>query len=272
MSEKKSLQKVENKMAIPHSPAFDSAWDDPAEEFMGPKIPILKAVQSGTENAPGGSVEGQFFNSATGEVYDNPEALLIYVGRPRMANYKPYTPGVKKPLTCSSSNGVEPDGGDAPLPGPCRKKVGNRWVEVCPKAKWDGDNPPECSMLYTALLWILGKEDAVVYTFKRTSIKALRTVLTQRRAQMEALLDKDNQDVHPKFLVPVKLYTEKRANYYEVKMDLLTDEKHRVPADYARSVMGMTKDFVSQLNEMTTDEITETNVREDDSPLESSHL
>lgn len=269
MAKEKSLEKRESNLSIPVSPAFDPEWEDPADDFLGPKIPILKAVQSGTEDAPDGSTEGVFFNTVTGQVYENPTALLLYVARPRMALYKPYTPGVKKPLTCSSSNGIHPDGGDAPLPGPCRKKVGGRWVDACPKCTWDGDKPPECSTLYTALLWIMGKEDTVMHTFKRTSVKALRGVLSKRRQMTEALMDKENPDIHPKFLVPVKLYTERKANYFEVKMELLTDEGHRVPADYARGVMGLTKGFVDQLNQMTTDEITETNVSSEDPEVSS---
>jgi hypothetical protein len=251
--------KVQKTKPMSVSPAYDSMWDDPVEDFIGPKIPMLKAAQGGTENMPLEAKEGEFFNTATGEVYQNPAVLMLYIGKPRQALYKPYQVGVKKPLTCSSSDGIMPDGGDGMLPGPCRKKVGGRWIDACPKCSWGNKNePPECTTLYTALLWILGSEQVVVHTFKRTSVKALRAVLTQRKAMSEKIVDKDSPDIHPKFLAPVKMYTERRANYHEVKLELLLDEGSRVPADYARNVMELTKGFVEQLDSMSTAEITET--------------
>jgi len=81
---------------------------------------------------------------------------------------------------CSSSNCDAPDGGTDPCTNVCEEKdrFGNRKV-VCPHAKWQNGKRPECSEVFSTLLWDWQSGQVIRFDFKGTSVKHLNKYYNQ---------------------------------------------------------------------------------------------
>ena len=249
--------------ALATTEEHDDFFDMPVEEHVKPKLPLLKLAQAQTEDKPDGVNNGEFYNTATGEVFGTVDALMMYCPPPRRAYFQPYERGKKKPLFCSSSDGMLPSFGEkfesGEITGPCKKRIGSNLIPVCQYAKWDGSKPPECSLAYTALLWIMGSESPAIFTAMKGKVKAFEELTLEMAGIKKSAADKKHPEIPARFFVPIRISSvDVEGAYYSVKFELLTSKEHRPPVEYASKVAADARIFRDDLMGMSTAEITQT--------------
>jgi hypothetical protein len=153
---------AENKGELMSQQYEDAAmmpWDDTVEDSMGGgRPPLIKIAYPGTKDTPYGCDIGQFFNTATGEVFNEHDQLIWLASKTGCAMFhEPFDPD--EPLLCGSNDGLVPSGFEThsdPQPGPCRHKdpQTHKWTDVCPKLAWGANREkPRCSTTYAVLFW-----------------------------------------------------------------------------------------------------------------------
>lgn len=153
-----------------------------------------------------------------------------------------YIPGNKERPICSSKDGATPDGGTAPLPGPCK---------TCPRSQWtkgkDGKNnvPPECAETYTVIAYDLEHHCLWSFGAKRTAIAAARQLRDGIKAMMLSASLKASplpKNLHVKctFRTASKVYGKK--TYFIpvfVMTGLLSQDEASVPAAMAAGIANI---------------------------------
>jgi len=243
-------------------------WDDTVEGTVQAAFPLLKIAYENSKGKPDDCAVGQLFNSATGEVKDVAKFIWLNTKSGNVLR-KPYDPKAEQqaPILCKSNNGMVPTGGVEPMPGPCRRKLGTKIIDACPKLKWMPDPknpgkqvPPECSGHCIMLGYDLEGDVPFLFVVKRTALKHFRALKTRMRALKGAMADRERPDI-PGFLrTPVTISSKKVGIYFEPNFDILMGAEHRVPVEWAEAMKEQAALWSSQLDRLDMDDVTDADV------------
>ena len=132
-------------------------------DMIIPRLRLVQAQSTFSER------EGWLFNSLTSEAAESVRVVVLKVGKNRIMWPKQFVRG-QQPL-CASD--------DAIAPRPQFAGTYSERCDVCPKAEWLNDRPPECAFGYTYLLACRDAGDLpVILSASRTSLRAAKQVNT----------------------------------------------------------------------------------------------
>lgn len=136
--------------------------------------------------------EGKFRANLTGQECDELQLIPI-VFRKGMVLWDKEDRTHTTPL-CRSNDAMQPDPAIAePVSPVCHQHPGNRTagrlLPVCPKAKWNGGAPPDCSLTYNLIALDLQAETPFMMSFSRTGARAMQRLLSAAWMRRKALFD-----------------------------------------------------------------------------------
>ena len=152
-----------------------------ADEHLGAQMPRLQIVQKAEQLAdeagrPCG-VPGHLVHAITGEMRQTVQATLVAQKFSRQW-LDAYDGGGLR-VICASSDGRAADWDPERSSDPRRMPPEGTPCATCPHGKWRGQEPPECSELYTLLLWLHESEEPVCFFIRKTGIKPWRAAVQQ---------------------------------------------------------------------------------------------
>ncbi|GAF96888.1 unnamed protein product, partial [marine sediment metagenome] len=182
---------------------------------------------------------GQFFNSLTGQIYDELLVLLLDINIAG-CKYRLWDPSIPQNYDCQTRDGMSPDGtGRNPERGPCRRLTHGEYIEICEHLQWTGDGrtrkPPSCTPLYSLLLWDIHHATALIYNAKKKSYPIIQRLNTTIQLHAHTLADRDRPDIPPRLLDPMRMATRPHEDYYLPCFEVLTSPNERMPTDYVET-------------------------------------
>lgn len=274
----KDLIKKEDASVVSVSPEAGSiqAWDEGTDSIVPTKMPFLKIAHNQSEDRPAEAKLGWIYNNLTGEARPTWKVALLAVRTPNVMYAQPYVPGSRPQPLCKSNDGVLPNGGTEPQPGPCRMLMNGRKVPACPMLRWGEDERgnriiPRCQSQYVMLLFDLETYTPAIMTVKKGGKATYEKLHATLRYQRLKLADKEHPEIPVECLVPVEISTVSMKNglYYLPSLRLLTGQEDRIGLALARELVEFQRDLRGQFIQMDAAEIGSTGLEaeEEEAPF-----
>ena len=181
-----------------------------ADEQLGQSLPLLRIEYCASqESNDAGLRKGLLTDAVT--MTQRPAVRVVLVAqkfaRAFMSKYDPAKPQQDEPL-CSASDGAWRSGGTATSIPPDMRCVD------CPWGKWKGETPPECTEIFTLLVFDIDERMPRIFNIRRTGIKPWRKAAAALKVNGLKARTGALAALPPNLCVSFVLGTQVKANYY----------------------------------------------------------